>query len=281
MALKVSYQAKELTTCPVCHEEFRREDLLTGSGRLIAGDLTDELHRLYENSAKYGRIYPLAYQATVCPACWFASMEYDFEEFPKGRIEAAAEGSKSRKDEAALIFPNVDFYEPRDLTSGAASQYLVCLCYDLYPKEFSPTVKQGLAALRAGWLLDDLNEEQPGQHYDWVAKVFKKKAAFFYAQALKNETSGTEKLSAISSFGPDTDKNYGYEGMLYLVGLLEYKYGQQQNQEKRLQSLEYSKRVIAKIFGLGKSSKAKPGPLLERGKELYTAIGKLIGEFDG
>ena len=33
--------------------------------------------------------------------------------------------------------------------------------------------------------------------------------------------------------------------------------------------LEDSKKAIARIFGLGKSSKAKPGPLLEVARDLY------------
>ena len=57
--------------------------------------------------------------------------------------------------------------------------------------------------------------------------------------------------------------------MIYLSGLLEYKYGQRENQELRLKKLDESKKAIARIFGLGKSSKAKPGPLLEVAKSLY------------
>jgi uncharacterized protein (DUF2225 family) len=278
--LKISFLSKDEITCPACGEKFHREELLSGSGRLIAGELTDELHRLYEKS-KYGNIYPLAYQAVVCPACWFAAMENDFSQLPKEKIQIAENDTEHRKKETSLIFSDVNFYRNRDLMNGAASQFLVCRSYDYYPADFSPTIKQGVAALRAGWLLDNLNEKFPGQHYDWAAKLFKKKACFLYSTALQNEESGKEKLSALSNFGPDTDKNYGYEGMLYLIGILDYKYGQQEDQAKRMATLSDDKRKIAKIFGLGKSSKTKPGPLLERGRELYNDIGKLIGEFDG
>jgi uncharacterized protein (DUF2225 family) len=277
--LKISFLAKDAIRCPVCGENFRREELLSGSGRLIAGELTDELHRLYETS-RYGDLYPLAYPATVCPRCWFAAMEQDFVKLPKDAIARAEADEQNRKDAVLLIFPGIDFYESRNLVSGAASQFLACLSYDYFPASFSPTIKQGVAVLRAGWLLDHMNTVYPGQHYDWLAELFKKKACFLYNEALKRESTGKETLSGLTVFGPDTDKNYGYEGMLYLRGILEYKYGSQKDPRQRYEALADSKRTIAKIFGLGKSSKSKPGPLLERGKELYTMLGKELEDFD-
>jgi uncharacterized protein (DUF2225 family) len=276
---KISFQAKDATRCPVCGETFRREELLSGSGRLIAGSLTDELHRLYETS-RYGDLYPLAYPATVCPRCWFASMEQDFTKLPKDKYLDAEHAEQSRKDMVQMVFPFIDFYENRNLVSGAASQFLVCLCYDFFPPTFSPTIKQGIASLRAGWLLDHMNTAYPGQHYDWLAELFKRKAGFFYNEALAKETAGTETLSGLTVFGPDTDKNYGYEGMLYMRGILEYKYGSHKDPRRRYETLSDAKRTIAKIFGLGKSSKSKPGPLLEHGKTLYDKIGKELQDFD-
>jgi uncharacterized protein (DUF2225 family) len=278
-SLKISYLSKDLYACPVCETEFQREELLTGSGRLNAGELTDELHRLYVPSAKYGSIYPLVYQATVCPNCWFASMTMDFNKLPKDKIEEAADAENSRKKEAALIYSGVDFASPRELPAGIISQYLVMRCYDYYKKDDSPTIKQAVAALRAGWLLDDMNEKEPGQHYDWLAVLFKKKACFFYTEALKREQSGKETLSAMGNLGPDTDKNYGYEGMLYVTGILQYKYGDTNNTEHRLAALSETKRNLAKMFGLGKSSKSKPGPLMEKSRALYDALAKEINEF--
>ena len=54
--------------------------------------------------------------------------------------------------------------------------------------------------------------------------------------------------------------------------LLEYKYGQRSDIKARLKKIESCKHSIARIFGLGKSSKAKPGPLLEHSRELYDNI---------
>ena len=272
--IKISFQSKEAYTCPVCGMEFRREELLTGSGRLIAGALTDELHRLYEPSAKYGEIFPLAYQATVCPSCWFASMDRDFDAFPKSAADDALNDADRRRSDTLLIFPYVDFNDARGLINGAASLYLAARCYDFYSREFSPTIKQGIAMLRAAWLLDELDKKYPGQHFDWLAVLFKRKAQYFYAEALKREQSGKETLSGLKTFGPDTDKNYNYEGALYLTGLLRLRYGSRDDPEARKEALEDVKRTIAKIFGLGKSSKNKPGPLLEHARNLYDSINR-------
>jgi uncharacterized protein len=278
--LKVSFISKEELTCPVCGKNFNREELLSGSGRLIAGKLTDELHRLYEPSAKYGEVYPLIYQATVCPECWFAAMDKDFVDFPPFSREKAKKDTEERVADTKLIFPETDFTKPRDIVSGTASLYLVVRCYEFYTKEFSPTIKQAVAALRAGWLLDDINKKFPEQHYDWLAMLFKKKANYFYNEAIRREQRGIETLSAMKNFGPDTDKNYSYEGALYLTALLRYKYSYKDNPELRGKALEEAKRTIARIFGVGKSSKSKPGPLLEHARNLYETISKELNEVD-
>jgi uncharacterized protein (DUF2225 family) len=277
---KISFQSKEEYTCPICDTKLHREELLSGSGRLIAGMLTDELHRLYEPSAKYGEVYPLAYVATVCPECWFASIDKDFAALPREYKERGLADRERRMADTRLIFPDVDFHEPRDLVSGAASHYLTMRCYDFYAVEFSPTIKQGIAALRTGWLLDEMDKKTPGQHYDWLAMLFKKKALFFYDEAIRREQKGTETLSGLKIFGPDTDKNYAYEGALYLSSLLKYKYGFRDNPQFRASDLDEAKRTIARIFGIGKSSKNKPGPLLEHARDLYDKIGKELNESD-
>ena len=277
---KISFISKETYSCPLCAANFNREELHSGSGRLIAGILTEELHRLYEPSAKYGIVYPLAYQATVCPNCWFASMDKDFINFPQKSKEKAEKDTKKRMNDLRLIIPSADFTKPRDLINGAASYYLVLCCYEYYPKEFSPTIKQAIAAIRTGWMFDLMHEKYPGYHYDWLSQLFKKKAEFLYNEAIIKEQSGKETLSGLKNFGPDTDKNYSYEGALYLSALLRLKYGQRSNIEARIEALQTSKRTIAKMFGLGRSSKSKPGPLLEHARELYDNLNKELNESD-
>ncbi|MDR2193687.1 MAG: DUF2225 domain-containing protein [Treponema sp.] len=278
--IKLSFQSKDRLLCPACRNVFHREELLSGGGRLIAGQLTDELHRMYEPSIKYGEVYPLIYQVTVCPECWYASMDKDFALLDEDIAFDVSESREDRQNEVRLLFPNVDFYQNRTLMSGAASQYLALRCYDYFSKNFSPTIKQGISALRTAWLCEELHKKLPGENYDWVATLFKKKAQYLYGKAVEFEQSGEEAISAAKNLGPDTDKNYGYEGVLYLAGLLTLKYGSADTVEQRNASLESIKRTIAKMFGLGKSSKNKPGPLLELAKNLYERIKKELNETD-
>jgi uncharacterized protein (DUF2225 family) len=276
--LKLTYLSKKEYTCPACGAIFRKEELFSGGGRLIAGKLTEELHRLYDPSKKYGVIFPLVYESIVCPECWFSSMEADFMSLPKENARKVKEDANNRMKETQLVFPNVEFHENRTLMDGAASLYLTLRCYDYYNKPTSPTIKQGLAAIRCAWLIDELNTKYPGQHYDWLGTLFRKKAQYLYNEALSREQSGRETLSGMKAFGPDTDKNYSYEGMLYMCAYLRYKFGPAHNEEERKMSLEDARRTIAKLFGMGKASKDKPGAFLELARKLYDTINKDLSE---
>jgi len=272
--LKLSFMSKKEYPCPACGEIFNKEELLSGGGRLIAGGLTRELHRLYEPSAKYGPVYPLIYQIVVCPECWFASMEADFPLLPEDKADDAFDDKGRRMTDALQIFPQTDFTMPRGLMEGAASYYLALRCYDYYKKDVSPTIKGGLVSLRAAWLLDEMDKTMPGQHYDWLATLFRKKAEYMYNEALAREQGGIETLSGVKSFGPDTDKNYSYEGMLYLCAYLRYQYGPSQGPQERKATLESARRTIAKLFGMGKSSRDKPGAFLDLARDVYDSINK-------
>jgi uncharacterized protein (DUF2225 family) len=216
----------------------------------------------------------------VCPSCWYASSEADFPAIPPKFREVLLNDRDARIADMEAVFPNLDFSSPRTLSEGAAAQYLALRCYGFFPKEFSPTIKQGIAALRAGWLFEELHKKRSTENFDWLALLFKRKARFLYREAILKEQEGKESLSGCKNFGPDTDKNYGYEGALYMVGLLELKYGSQKDEERRKEALGEAKRAIAKIFGLGRSSKAKPGPLLEKGRDLYNRINEELNETD-
>jgi len=277
--LKVSFFSKNPYTCPACGAKFHKEELLTGGGRMIAGALTEELHRLYEPSAKYGVVYPLAYHAVVCPECWFASTETDFPLLPEIKVEAVNADQNRRHADTLLIFPNVNFNEPRGLMEAAASQYLTLRCYDFYLKHASPTIKQGITSLRTAWLLDELDKKYPKQHYDWLATLFRKKAQYFYNEALEREQKQIETMSSMKSFGPDIDKNYSYEGMLYIYAYLCFKYGPAEAEDRRA-TLETARRTIAKLFGMGKKSKDKPGAFLDLARKVYNAINEELGVGD-
>lgn len=141
-------------------------------------------------------------------------------------------------------------------------------------------MKKAIISLRLAWLTDEINKHCAGHNYDVVAQIFYRKALFFYQQAVINETNKEEKSSTLPNMGPDMDKNYGWDGVIYLCGLLEYKYGQQDDMQLRLKKLNESKTAIARIFGLGKSSKNKPGPLLEHARNLYDNLSKLVSDED-
>ena len=67
---------------------------------------------------------------------------------------------------------------------------------------------------------------------------------------------------------------------MYLSALLEYKYGQKTNAELRVKRMKAQKFTLAKMFGLGKSSRAKPGPLLEAARSLYDILKTELQETD-
>lgn len=277
----ITFYSKDQTLCPICDTKFKREELMSGGGRLIAGLLTDELRRLYEPSAKYGEIFPLIYTITVCPKCHYAAFSQDFSILDKESLNKIYDAMEMRYDSVKSIFPSLDFQKNRTLNEGAASYYLALLCYEKVDVKFSPTIKRGLCALRAAWLFYELGKKYPEENYTYVSHLMYKKSLFFYRHAIELETSGKEMIANLKSFGPDIDKNYGFDGVLYLGALLEYKYGNKSNTEKRKELLTLNRRSLAKMFGLGKSSKNKPGPLLEHARSLYDGIvSALDGEED-
>lgn len=277
--LSISYWSKEQMHCPVCRKNFDREIMRSGNGRMIAGPLTPELHRQFEPSAKFGRVYPLIYEIGCCPHCYSAFFWNDFKEkFSNDLADRLYESAMERKEKCNVIFPYFNLKKERTLFDGTAMYYLALMTYDMCPPEFIPTLKKAMICLRLAWLCNDINLQCHGYNYDTVSQMFYRKALFFYQQAIINETNRTEKSSALANMGPDMDKNYGWDGVIYLCGLLEYKYGQQEDIQLRLKKLNESKVAIARIFGLGKSSKSKPGPLLEHARELYDNISKLVAD---
>ncbi len=271
--LKISYWSKTKCRCPVCQRDFEKEEMLTGGGRMNAGELTDELHRLYIPSGKYGVVYPIIYAVGACPRCHVAFFWKDFELIKdQPSIEALRDDEENRKKIVANIFPHYDLKRERNLLDGAAMYLLALLSYEKIDLGYAPTLKRAMISLRLAWLCSDLNKAIPGYNYNYPEKIFYSKANFFYEQTLLNETGRIETIAGVSNFGPDIDKNYGYDGVIYLSGLLEYKYGQTDDMQMRYKKLDANKRAIARIFGLGKSSKAKPGPLLENARELYDKL---------
>ncbi len=277
----ISYWSKKQCCCPVCKKDFQREEMLSGSGRINAGKLTDELHRLYIPSKRFGKVHPLIYSVGACPNCHAAFLWNDFTEIKdKASLDRILDKMEERKASVNAIFPYYNLTRNRTLLDGAAMYYLAILTYNEVDLAYLPTMKSAILTLRLAWLCHELDEECPNHNFSVVSEIFYKKAIFFYQQAVLNETNRIEKSSTLANMGPDTDKNYGWDGVIYLCGLLEYKYGQKEDFQLRLKKLDESKIAIARIFGLGKTSKEKPGPLLEHSRNLYDNLTKILGGED-
>lgn len=277
----ISYWSKEKCMCPVCKKEFEKEVMLSGNGRMIAGPLSEDLHRTFEPSARFGRIYPLIYEIGSCPNCYTSLLWQDFKELRKKDDQDRLFFSREeRKNKVDSVFPHFSLNRERSLYDGCAMYYLALLTYNEVNHDILPTMKSAFLSLRLAWLSRELDEAVPDHNFSYISEVFYRKALFFYQQAIINETSKIEKSSTLGNFGPDMDKNYGWDGVIYLAGLLEYKYGQKEDIQLRLKKLSESKTAIARIFGLGKSSKDKPGPLLEKARDLYDRLSKEVSDDD-
>lgn len=282
--LSITFFSKTESECPACSGKFQREEIMTGSGRLNAGDLTEELRRLYIPSQKYGYVSPLLYHIVVCPQCLFAASLSDFTEIKDERgidLEEYASSSDERIDAIEEIFPGMDFTEPRTIEAGVCSYYLAVMALDFFPSVMSPSIKAAVYCIRTAWLCNDLHERYPTENYDYLANIFYRKSRFYYMKAEVGEQDGSEGIGRMKNLGPDLDKNYGYDGVLYISAYLQYKYfSKDDSAEKKNESFENAKRTVAKIFGMGKASKNKPSAILDHAKDLYAKIKIELNEID-
>lgn len=278
---KITFLAKEETICPVCQAKFFRETLLTGGGRLNADKVTDTLHRTFKPSQKFGKIYPLIYTVVVCPDCFFTSFPSDFENLPTDKAEELLKLKSERIEFAnSLIGEPVDFSKYRTLETGAAAYVLSTICYDFFPKKFVPVIKQAISSIRAAYLFEELDIERKGENFDKLSIIFYKKALFFYKRAMLLNQTKEQILEDLKILGPDIDKNYGYDGILYLISVLTYKYGPKENMSARKRDLEQARLYLGKLFGLGKTNIDKPKEILEKSKDFHQLITEELKEID-
>lgn len=271
---KISYRVKKITICPVCEESFHREELHMGGGRMNAGDLSDELHRKYIPTQKYGPVYPLIYPISVCPKCYYATFPRHFESISDDMITVLKKKEVVRKNFIHPVLKDVDFEQPRTLKEGIASYYLAAICYEDFDSEISPTFLRGLCFLRAGWLTRYLHKTYPEENYNYMARIFLRKAAFFYGEIIHKKDTGIEHISNVPHYGPDLDNNYGYDGVLYLAGVLQLKYGQTENLVQRVKILKFARSAVSQMVGIGQTSRAKPSALIDKGRSLHRDIKK-------
>lgn len=274
---ELTFFSKEPIECPVCGYTFRREELMSGGGRLNAGRLTEELRRLYIPTQKWGKVNPLIYPVTVCPNCLYAAYKDDFvnKYLSQEEIMKLESYRKVRSEYATSIVGKVDFEKQRDLKHGLLSYILAISSYSFQSKKLSPSFKKAVSALRGAWLAGDLLEEEKKQEYAKLQLLLYKKALEFYTTFLEKQSRREETIDGIKFFGPDTDKDFGFDGIIYIQAVLKYKLlFLEEDPEKKLKILSECKRDIAKFVGIGKKSPDKPADVLEMGRNLYDRMTK-------
>ena len=275
----VTYYDKVDTECPCCGHTFKIEKMFTGGGRVIAGEITDELRRMYQESKKYGYVNPLIYPPIVCPNCWYAVLQTDFNKPDKETSLALARAENDRISKASKLFDGMglDFKIERSLETGAAAYILCVMCYSFFNPKQSPSIKRGICALRAAWLCGDIEEKYKTGKFSYYQEYFYKKAHKYYNDAIDYAMTGKEPLDGVF-LGPDNDKDYGYDGVVYLNALLNFKLGPFFEKEPMKLGQVYLKcrTSMAKLFGFGRSSKEKPSSILETARGLYDEINSEI-----
>lgn len=281
---KISFSAKDPTTCPVCNEIFHKETLLSGRGRLIAREINPELRRIYDPNPKFGLIIPQAYSLTVCPNCWYTALGNDFGLLAEEKTQEVMNLTEYRKRMVQAVFNPViiDFYQPRTLANGAASYLLALSTYSFFHHTVAPTVKRGIFALRAAWLFGDLAAEQPKlkEKFYKIQEIMYLKSAKFYNKSYDLMLKNKERIDGVN-LGPDTDTNYGYDGFMYLYNYLNFKTSYTEPDIlKKTETYREIRRNISKIFGIGKASKERPGPLLNIVRDLYDEVTSYLTDIE-
>ncbi|MBW7857747.1 MAG: DUF2225 domain-containing protein [Leptonema sp. (in: Bacteria)] len=280
----ISFRSKDQSYCPVCNHGFTREQLLTGGGRLIAGNLSKELRRGYNESRKFGRVIPLIYPVVVCPQCLYSSFQNDFNMIEPVALERLRQGMVNRRTGIEKIVGPLDFNEDRHLIHGAASYLLAIDCYQQRGIEVAPTPKKAICSMRAAWLFGDIHDEFPDMGFNQIRDFMYLKAVQYYRPVLEIMSRGNEPHDQFTSLlGPDTDKNWGFDGVIYLNGLLTFKYIDSitKDHEKQVKYLDEAKRYLGKLYGMGKSSKSKPSVIIDLAKDLYDELNTHLQQLTG
>ncbi len=276
MAGALTYRKKEPTACPICGKKFFTEHLNSGGGRLITKTTNPDFKRIYTPSEKYGEVFPLVYPILVCPSCYYAAYSTEFSKLKNSEIDKIRDTEFERKKFVQSFFLDLDFEENRRLEEGVASCMLALHCYDYLGDDKVPSIRQGMSCLRGSWMLADLHRKRPDENFAYLSKLMMVKAAFFYRLAVECELAGKQRVSDTPGLGPDTDKNYGFDGVLYLYAYLQFNYGPDSNAKARYEQIKRAKNYCGRIFGMGKSNKEKPTTLLNFARDLYDEMGRWL-----
>ena len=272
----ISYYAKQHTECPVCKTHFHQELLHSGRGRLVSANITPELRRLYKPNKKYGKIYPQAYSILSCPECLYSAFPNDFTAVEQQEALPMKQLSDARRQKIQKLLGPLSFHEKRNLVLGAASYLLALDCYARRSSRVAPTPKKAVCCLRAAWLFGDLAEAFPKRNFAKLRDFLYLQAARYYSPSLEILSNGAEpQAQFVSILGPDTDKNWNFEGVIYINSYLSHKYAAAlcpQDQEAQIKLQQRARRNLAQLYGHGKASFAKPSLIVEYARTLYDRI---------
>ncbi len=90
-------------------------------------------------------------------------------------------------------------------------------------------------------------------------------------------TSGAEPIEEFSHLlGPDTDKNWSFEGLIYLSSYLRYKCLQyrQTDRKEKIQSLTIARANVSRLHDYGRASHSRPALLVEFSRSLFDKLTK-------
>ena len=272
---QISYIEKKTIDCPICNYSFHKEKMFTGSGRLISKEINDDLRRVYIPNKKYGLLYPLIYNITVCPKCFYAALPENFLKIKEVEKKKINNNEKVRKKIATKIFGILDFEINRTLFSGAASYFLAIICYSEKDKDSILYLQKAICALRCSWCCDDLAQTDVIKKSNWskISDYFKFLANKCLQELMKEIDTDKYHLDCNFFIGPDLDFNYNFEGVLYLVAYLGIYYKDYfKNQAILVKKMELYSTNLSRIFGRGKYSSSKPEIFLSKSQELYNRI---------
>lgn len=274
----ISFFSKDPLICAVCEKENFREEIRIGRGRLDAGPLEPDLHRQYIPTEEFGTVLPLLYNVVTCNHCYFSFLAFDNPKKLHSRSLAKLKDENARSERLAFLRKIVnqtpDFSKKRTMLSGLASYILAVASYNQYSREDAPTLRLAIATLRVAWICKLLQKFGYGDETDDLKQIFYRKASYLYTEGLKLQQNGAENYSNLSSFGPDTDKDYGFDGVVYISAWLLFHYGETHNPMIREKNLTNTRSTLSKVFGFGKASKEKPSALLVQARETFDLVEK-------